>query len=128
MDIKPHPLLTKYQWKKRLLLLFAPSEETEAYKLQLQELLEQEKGLDERDLIILYIFANRVELPGGKSLDRSEAAGLRQHYIIPDKETVLLLIGKDGSEKLRSRDLITTDRLFLTIDAMPMRQQEMKGY
>jgi hypothetical protein len=34
---------------------------------------------------------------------------------------------EDGGEKLRSRELLTSKRLFQTIDAMPMRQDEMKN-
>jgi len=37
---------------------------------------------------------------------------------------MVVLIGKDGGEKLRSAQPITAERLFATIDAMPMRQSE----
>jgi hypothetical protein len=37
-----------------------------------------------------------------------------------------VLIGKDGGVKLRQTKPITSALLFATIDAMPMRQQEMR--
>ncbi|WP_225000251.1 DUF4174 domain-containing protein [Cesiribacter sp. SM1] len=126
MEIPAPPLLDKYQWKNRLLLLFAPDEDDKSYRLQLEELLKQEKGLRERDLLIFHVFPDRVILPDGTVTVQADASELRKHYIIPLKETATLLIGKDGGEKLRSRDLLTTERLFQTIDVMPMRRNEMK--
>ncbi|MEM7620524.1 MAG: DUF4174 domain-containing protein [Pseudomonadota bacterium] len=37
-----------------------------------------------------------------------------------------MLLGKDGGEKLRKARRVTADELFALIDAMPMRQQEMR--
>lgn len=121
-----HPLLKNYQWQNRLLLVFSPQGEDRSYKLQLDEFRAAQAGLQERDLLVFHIFDDRVLLPDQTRLGASEARSLRAHYVIPDKETVILLIGKDGAEKLRSRELLTTQRLFATIDAMPMRQQEME--
>lgn len=127
MEIAVHPLLKPYQWQNRLVVIFSPDGSDEAYTSQQKELLAAERGLKERDLLLFYVFADRVLLPNQTTLGAKEAQSLRAHYIIPEKETVSLLIGKDGSEKLRSRDLLTTERLFVTIDAMPMRQSEIKN-
>ncbi|MBW4517481.1 MAG: DUF4174 domain-containing protein [Timaviella obliquedivisa GSE-PSE-MK23-08B] len=43
----------------------------------------------------------------------------------PGKFTVIL-VGKDGTEKQRSQTPIDPATIFRTIDAMPMRQQEMR--
>ena len=118
-----HPLLSKYQWDHRLLLLFSPTEEDERYKLQLEELHRYQAGLWERDVLLFHVFLHKLLMPDGSRRDPSEAGSLRRHFIIPEKETVALLIGKDGGEKLRSRDLLTAQRLFLTIESMPMRKR-----
>jgi hypothetical protein len=39
----------------------------------------------------------------------------------------VILVGKDGAEKQRSQTPIDLAMLFRTIDAMPMRQQEMRS-
>jgi hypothetical protein len=39
----------------------------------------------------------------------------------------VILIGKDGGVKKRKTELMSTDGLFAIVDAMPMRQSEMKG-
>jgi hypothetical protein len=37
----------------------------------------------------------------------------------------LVLIGKDGGEKLRPREIVDSETLCRLIDSMPMRQEEM---
>ncbi len=127
MEISVHPLLSSYQWQNRLLLIFSPKGEDQAFTLQVEELLAKQKELQERDLLLFYIYEDRVILPDETVLGSIDAQNLRQHYMMPEKETATLLIGKDGTEKLRSRDLLTTQRLFSTIDAMPMRQRESRN-
>ncbi|NJL13025.1 MAG: DUF4174 domain-containing protein [Microscillaceae bacterium] len=39
----------------------------------------------------------------------------------------LLLIGKDGGEKLRSPEALPPSQLFALIDAMPMRRREIEN-
>ena len=38
----------------------------------------------------------------------------------------LLLIGKDGGEKLRSHEIVSPETLCRLIDSMPMRKEEMR--
>ena len=44
-----------------------------------------------------------------------------------EKEYQNLLIGKDGGVKLKNNSPISNIKIFNTIDAMPMRQREMRG-
>ena len=86
----------------RTLIAYAPSE-TDAALLRQRELLRPvAAGMAERDLALVTIIGQR-----------------------PAFEAVL--IGKDGGEKLRSMAPIPPGRLFETIDAMPMRRQEMRS-
>jgi hypothetical protein len=126
MQTDQNPLLKSYLWQNRLLLIFTPHDQTELYREQLAELNGQERGMQERDLLVLHVFPDHIILPGGVRLEEEQAQSLRNHFIIAKSETLSLLIGKDGTEKLRSRDLLSSQRLFLTLDAMPMRQQEMR--
>ena len=79
---------------------------------QLAALQKDSIGLAERDLIV-------KQVKPGDNLYQS-------HHIIPNKPFTLLLIGKDGGEKYRSAIILTADRLFAMVDAMPMRQAEMR--
>ncbi|WP_190510597.1 DUF4174 domain-containing protein [Leptolyngbya sp. FACHB-321] len=63
----------------------------------------------------------------GQSLSSASADRLRQQFGIPPEEFAVILVGKDGTEKQRSQTPVDLELLFRTIDAMPMRQQEMRS-
>lgn len=54
------------------------------------------------------------------------AERLRQQFGITTEDFAVILVGKDGTEKQRSQTLIDPATIFSAIDAMPMRQQEMR--
>ncbi|MCB1510262.1 MAG: DUF4174 domain-containing protein [Hyphomicrobiaceae bacterium] len=54
------------------------------------------------------------------------AAALRQPYGVNAGQFQAVLVGKDGGSKLRSAQPISARRLFGLIDAMRMRQQDMR--
>ena len=53
-------------------------------------------------------------------------AALRRQFHIAPAEFAVVLVGKDGGEKKRWRQPVTFEQLRDTIDAMPMRQDEMR--
>ena len=114
-----------FKWKNRLLLLFAPSSNNPMIQQQYDLLEADQSGLNDRDLLIFQIFSDRVA--GHEAGQFSSAQKLRQQYRISEDEFAVLLIGKDGSEKLRKRgELLEQQELYGTIDAMPMRRREMQ--
>ena len=54
------------------------------------------------------------------------ASELNKEYKIKPGTFIVILIGKDGSEKHRSVTVLQPQKLFTIIDAMPMRRSEMK--
>lgn len=65
-----------------------------------------------------------------RDMEIIQAAG-KQHYhqrykVHPADAFVLVLVGKDGGEKYRTSQPVPAATLFDIIDAMPMRQQEMR--
>jgi hypothetical protein len=56
-----------------------------------------------------------------------EAIALRRRLGLPGDGFLAVLVGKDGEAKITSRSPIPTETLFSTIDAMPMRRDEMRG-
>ena len=65
--------------------------------------------------------------PGGRApTGHLSATVLRRHFAVPDDGFAAILVGKDGTEKLRSDTPVTPVTLFAAIDAMPMRQQELR--
>ena len=117
--------VTNYRWQNRLLLVFAPSPEHERVQAQQRLFGDQDAELRDRDLLLAFLF------PEGGSVEDApvpsdEVASLRERYGVAKNDFIVLLIGKDGTAKKRLEEPITPADLFALIDAMPMRQQEMK--
>ena len=120
--------LTKHTWKDRVLLVFSPSQQTAAYREQMEQFQSDPAGMRERDLEVYQIFPEGLITSGADILDHNDlAAQYRAQYGIAPDEFRVLLLGKDGGEKLRESTVLRLDRLYGTIDAMPMRRREMRG-
>lgn len=101
------------RWNLRPVLVFSPSGEHPDFLRQEELLAIDADGLAERDVRVVRVLGD------------SDAA-LRARYRAPMEAFTVILIGKDGGEKLRSGEPVTTGELFALIDTMPMRQQEMR--
>lgn len=108
--------LARYRWKHRLVLVFAPDAASPDRAEQRRLLQDRQTDADERDLVLLDV------LP-----DSPDAATLRQRFNVKPDEFRVLLIGKDGGEKLRREKPVPPKEFFDRIDSMPMRQGEMRG-
>lgn len=97
---------------------------------------------------IIYLFsteAGNASFIAQKSFFSKDAAGLKERAIevhemigLKANESIFkkyktsaqsftfILFGKDGGEKMRSNEPVSLEKLYRTIDAMPMRQNEMK--
>ncbi|NIQ37645.1 MAG: DUF4174 domain-containing protein [Proteobacteria bacterium] len=118
--------LAKYRWKNRLLLLFAPHEEDKTYLNFIEKLQGQEDQITDRDLIIVAIFESGESRLGDSSIDQHSAASLRNRFSIQPGQFIVVLVGKDGGEKLRRNSEVELNEIFSLIDSMPMRQREMR--
>jgi len=118
--------LKEYQWKNRLILLFAGSMKSPDYKEQLQLLKGQLDGLQERDLLVFSFFANDSGDANGNTLLKQDVEEIRNKYKVKSNDQFLILIGKDGGEKLRAPLPTEINRVYGLIDRMPMRRQEMR--
>ena len=118
--------LKDYRWKNRLILLFAETMKSSEYKEQLQLLKDQLDGLEERDLMVFSFFANKSGDANGNSLLRQDVEKIRKEYNVKSSDQLLILIGKDGGEKLRAPLPTEINKVYGLIDRMPMRRQEMR--
>jgi hypothetical protein len=119
--------LSDYQWQHRILLVFAPSTSSADYRQQMQAWQADMTGTNDRDLKLVQILETGESQVDGRSLSSASAERLRQQFGITPEEFAVILVGKDGTEKQRSQTPIDSTMLFRTIDAMPMRQQEMRS-
>ena len=100
----------------RVLVVSAPDAADAGLKAQRAALGPQRGGLAERDLVVL-------EAVG----ESPEARVLRADLGLPPGRFRAVLVGKDGGAKLASDAPIPPQTLFATIDAMPMRRNEMRA-
>jgi hypothetical protein len=96
---------------KRQVLIFGPAKGTQV--MAQWALLEKDSaGLRERDMFVLLA-------AGEKALYQKFGVAAAEPFLI-------LLVGKDGGEKYRSKELTNAQQLFGLVDAMPMRRAEMR--
>jgi hypothetical protein len=116
--------LDRYGWQNRILLVFAPDADSALYHGQQEMLIVAERGLNERDMVIIFVIRDTVSTKG-RPAAAVAAVDLRDAYGVLPHEFRVVLIGKDGDVKLRQEEPISMADLFALIDAMPMRKQEI---
>lgn len=106
--------LSAHRGVSRLLVLSAPDAADRRLTAQRAALAAVRPDLGERDLVV-------VEAVGGGP----DAVAVRRRLGLPSDAFRVVLVGKDGGAKITSAEPIPPGRLFATIDAMPMRRDEM---
>ena len=97
---------------KRQLLIFGRPQ-SQLVLQQLELLKKDAAGVEERDIII--------------TLVAKENPIFKKYKVEASKRLTVILVGKDGGEKHRTHNVITAQQLFALVDAMPMRQAEMRN-
>jgi len=121
-----HPILKPYHWENRILITFSPDIGHHKYAKQKSIFSNNTSAIKERDLVLFEIFPIKGENPQQKQMSQHEVESLRDHYNIDSKEYKLLLIGKDGTVKKTYNQVVPMENIIKVIDAMPMRQREMR--
>jgi hypothetical protein len=106
--------LASYRWRARVLVVVSP-EPNDARLVQQKAIYRSiRQGAEERDMALVEAVGNNAE-----------ARALRRSLSLGDGFRAVL-VGKDGGVKLSSAEPLGADQLFPLIDAMPMRQDEMR--
>ncbi|RSK51479.1 DUF4174 domain-containing protein [Hymenobacter rigui] len=106
------------RWQWRILLLCAPEPDNAALLRQRRLLAPVQPQLTARDLLVREVVYDQ--------LSAADLRYLRERLGVKTSGFVVLLLGKDGGVKRRETTPLLPAQLFSTIDAMPMRQQEMR--
>ena len=120
-------MLSAYLWKNRPLILFSPSPENPSFISALNGLSKRMEHATDRHMVIIEVLGNGDVRRGGKLDHQHDADALRRRFSVPKGELTAVLIGKDGSVKLRQSGNVDWDEIFALIDTMPMRQREMRN-
>ncbi|GAB3174749.1 DUF4174 domain-containing protein [Telluribacter humicola] len=107
-------------WKNRIVLVYAPEEESDLLRAQKDILTSQPAELTDRDIVVIECVKDRLSM-------KDQGYLIRQFQSKPEAFGVWL-IGKDGDLKLQSEHPVSMDKLMGLIDSMPMRRAEMKRH
>ena len=119
-------ILNKHQWKHRVILLLANDTDNSLLDSQLKEFKIKSNGFKDRKLILYSVLPKKYKLLNSENNDWIENTEFYEAYHTGSKNFEIILIGLDGGVKLRQDSILSTEKLFATIDAMPMRKAEMK--
>ncbi len=123
----PSPVtLAQLRDRYRPLLLFAATPDDPSLLAQVTRFKDAAAGLRERDVLVIAI-PYRDPSPSEVSLSAADAQAARRLFHVAPEDFMAILLGKDGGEKYRSKKPISFEKLRATIDAMPMRQDEVKA-
>ena len=104
----------------RVFVAFAPSLRDPRLAEQRQTMARAALEASTRDLVFVQV-ADETVIGA-----RDSAHGLRRRFHVPPAAYRTLLIGKDGNVALTAAAPLDAGRLIGAIDAMPMRQQEVR--
>jgi len=113
--------LEDLKWQNRVILVFTNEnlDDQEIYeKFQAQQV-----EIEMRD-IRYFLFGKNILSDHVEILDQKTVRELKSKYQPLENEIMVVLIGKDGSEKYK-KTYLDFEEIFSIIDAMPMRKQEM---
>ncbi|WP_084600040.1 DUF4174 domain-containing protein [Dyadobacter beijingensis] len=99
----------------REVLLFYTKDGLEKQKAQATIFDAHRQDIRERDIKVTLVTDSEKDSPQWKKWDVDRANSF-----------TFILVGRDGGEKLRSAEVVSAEKLFGLIDAMPMRKNELK--
>ena len=109
-------VLKDYLWKNRVIITFSNSEANSERNLLIQQIEKYQCEYKIRDLV-------HIDLIQGTD----QYKHISQKFFIPaGTEFKLLLVGKDGEVKLKTKKSDLRE-VFSLIDTMPMRKREMQS-
>lgn len=91
-----------------------------------EEIDHRAKEVLDRDLLIVHLPEKGEGRLGSERLSTGQSLSLRKRLSVPPGQFMTILFGKDGGEKFRQARMVGLKEVLGIIDAMPMRQQEMK--
>lgn len=118
--------LSKHNWQNRLIVILTNDEQNEIYKNQVAAFKHEKEGFDERKLVVYHATPNEYKT-GFDNPNWKKSILLYERFKKSYSDFEVLLLGLDGGVKLRQNSLLTVQKLYSTIDVMPMRRQEINS-
>jgi hypothetical protein len=122
----PPDTLDDLRWKHRVLIVLHTDASDTAVHRQMEWWRTEQAEADERELLLITADANGTGMIGSDPLRQALAEEIFARFHRTGRDFQVILVGKDGPEKERWHEPVPMDRVFQLIDAMPMRQREMR--
>ncbi|MCV7056621.1 DUF4174 domain-containing protein [Mycolicibacterium gilvum] len=119
--------LDDHLWEHRPLLMFAPGETDPRLVETLRRIESSRCDFVSRDMVAGVVVREGDSTLDGQLLSAEESQQLAQRYAVEDTAFAVILIGKDGGEKLRVDEIPDLQTFYDLIDGMPMRSREMSA-
>lgn len=117
--------LSDYRWERRPLLLFAPTDSDPRLIETLGRIEASRCDFVSRDMVLGLVVTEGDSTLDGQVISPDQSQGWVKQYAIGENAFSVLLIGKDGGEKLRVNEVPDLQAIYAVIDGMPMRSSEM---
>ena len=118
--------LSTHQWKNRLVLMVTDNPATPEFQRQLEAFRKDEKGLKERKIKVYQVLPDQYKTGLNDDNAWKTSNELYNKYKRTKSDFEIFLIGLDGGIKLKDTKFLSCEKLFATIDVMPMRRAEMR--
>ncbi|MFO7719374.1 MAG: DUF4174 domain-containing protein [Gillisia sp.] len=118
--------LSVHRWENRLLIVLTEDPVDILYKKQLEELSNCRKGLEDRKLLVYQSTPDKFRVGLDAEGEWKNSSDIYKKYKGNESGFQVLLIGLDGGVKINQSEIISCEKLFGTIDSMPMRKAEMR--
>ena len=122
-DIETH------KWVNRILIVKTLNTQSKKYERQLKEFRDSVEEFIDRKLVLYKIIGNDfvlINYNNKQNKSGTVSRKLSDRIFNKNESFEIILIGLDGQIKLQQTEILTNEYLFRTIDAMPMRKNEMK--
>ena len=116
--------LSDYRWEHRPLLLFAPTDSDPRLVETMRRIAASRCDFVDRDMVLGRIVTEGTSTLDGHVVDPTQAQRLVSEFGIGADSFSVVLIGKDGGEKLRVAGVPDLQAIYAVIDGMPMRARE----
>jgi hypothetical protein len=117
--------LSDYRWERRPLLVFAPTDSDPRLVETLSRIEATRCDFVGRDMVIGLVVTTGDSTLDGHVVTADESQRLVDQYGSGDNAFSVVLIGKDGGEKLRVNEVPDLRAIYAVIDGMPMRSREI---
>ena len=116
--------LGRWKAKHPVLLVFAPAADSAAYTEQALWIEYEKEGFLERGLVLLELFPFDESRAAGEPLDAVDVDVLYKEFGLGPDDFRVVLVGRDGTERVRWREPVPIEQLFREVDVLRARQEE----